>query len=220
MQDIGKGIDAAFKVAGMTVVGLAGLALFTGVRGCVQARALRNPDFLQMQGGFAVNHYSQVSRYDVEKEDPSVRDYLNIADQQDIELTLHLRDGEDSSIATFIDLDGNMVAVKRTVEDGGGIVAVPLTQVSGVALYEPDSYGRYVAVARDNLTPLYVEDAAELSHFSSYHAVVLASFNDGTQLLRIIAAIDAEVDDDKWLLDYDRGIDTVVQDNDVIYLGR
>ena len=221
---IGEGIAKAFKIAGVTIVGAAAFGLFTGVRGCMRGQALNNPDFLQMRGGgFAVNHYSNISRYDIEKEDPDVQDYLKIADEQDIELTLHLRDGEDnSSIATFIDLDGNMVAVKRTAEDGGGdVVAVPLTQVSGVALYDPDIYGHYVAVNKDKLIPLYAEYAAELSYFPKYHALVLASFSDNYQLLRVFAAIDADetVDNDGWLLGFDKGIDVMVSDADSIYRG-
>lgn len=225
VQDIGKSLDKVFKVAGVTIVGtgLVGLALFTGVQAAVQVRALRNPDFLQMRdGGMAVNHYSNISRYDVEEKDPSVRDYLEIADKQDIELTLHLRDDKgNSSIATFIDLDGNTVAVKRTTADGNGVFEVPLTQVSGVALYEPDIYGHYAAVGKDKLTLLYAEDTAELSYFSKYHALVLASFSDNFQLLRIIAAIDGgdgdTVDNDRWLISYDRGIDAMVRNIDVVY---
>ena len=220
---IGEGIAKAFKIAGVTIVGVAAFGLFTGVRGCMRGQALRNPDFLQMRGGgFAVNHYSNISRYDVEKEDPSVQDYLKIAAEQDIELTLHLRDGEDnSSIATFVDLDGNMVAVKRTAEDGGDVVDVPLTQVSGVALYEPDIYGHYVAVNKDKLLPLYAEDALEVSYFPKYHALVLASFSDNYQLLRVFAAIDADetVDNDGWLLGFDKGIDVMVRDVDIVYRG-
>ena len=220
---IGEGIAKAFKIAGVTIVGVAAFGLFTGVRGCMRGQALNNPGFLQMRsGGFAVNHYSNISRYDIEKEDPDVQDYLKIADEQDIELTLHLRDGEDnSSIATFIDLDGDMVAVKRTAEDGGGVIAVPLAQVSGVALYEPDSYGHHVAVNKDKLIPLYAEDATELSYFPKYHALVMASFSDNVQLLRVFAAIDADetVDDDGWLLGFDKGIDVMVSDADSIYRG-
>ncbi len=217
------GVGGFFKTVGGVLVGLTALAMFAGVRGCMRGQALNSPDFLQMRsGGFAVNYYSNLSRYDVEKEDPSVQDYLKIAAEQDIELTLHLRDGEDnSSIATFIDLDGNTVAVKRMAEDGGGVVDVPLTQVSGVALYDPDIYGHYVAVNKDKFIPLYAEYAAELSYFPKYHALVLASFSDNYQLLRVFAAIDADetVDNDGWLLGFDKGIDVMVSDADSIYRG-
>lgn len=220
---IGKAISGVIKVGGTAIVGLMAFGLFTGVRGCMHARALRNPDFLQMQDGVAINHYSHISRYDIEEKNPSVRDYLKIADKQDVALLLHLRDSTGNSrIATLVDHAGNTAEVRYTEKDGGGTVEVPLTQISGVALYKPDIYGRYVAVARDKLIPLYSEDSAELSYFYfyKYHALVLASFSDDFQLLRIFAAIDAAdetIDNDGWLLGLDRSIDVVVRSEDIVY---
>ena len=222
--DFGFGVLVkGFKIGVVAVAGLTVFGVFTTIRGCGYARVLKKPDFLQMQGGdYAVNHYSQISRYDVEKENPSVSSYLKIADKQDIGLTLLLRDAEGSSIATLVDYRAlkKTVKIRYMAEDGGEVVSVPLTQVSGVALYEPDRYGRYVGVERDSLTPLYVEDATELSHFNKYHGIVLASFSDGTQLVRVMVGIDGDAaNEEGWLMGFERGIDALVQNRDIIDQG-
>lgn len=217
-----SGVWTTFKVGATVIVGLTAFGVFTGVRSYMLARSLRNPDFLQIHGGsVAINHYSHISRYNVEKEYLSVRDYLKIAAKQEVALMLRLRDSAgNSSIATLVNLSGNTVEVRHPEEDGGGVAEVPLAQISGVALYEPDSHGRRVVITKDKLIPLSPEDAAELSRFSEYHALVLTSFSDGLQLLRIFAAnnVNETVDNDGWLLDLDRGIDVIAHSEDVTYL--
>ena len=218
---IGHTIDGVLK-AGAKTIALTALVVTAGlgVRGCMQARELRNPDFLQLRGGgVAVNHYSHISRYEVEKKDPQVRDYLKLADEQDINLLLHLRDSEDnSSIATFVDLDGDVVKIMHRAEEDGAVVNVPLAEVSGVALYEPNNYGHYVGVVRDKVVPLFPEDAAEFASFSRYYALVQSSFSDGYQWLRVFALADVneEVDNDVWLLGLERGFDVMAQRGDMI----
>ena len=219
---IGRELNRLFKF-GAKAIAVTGIAVTVGafgIRGCVQSRALQRPDFLSLRGGgAAVNHYSHISRYDVEKKDPQVRDYLKLAAKQDIGLTLHVRDSEgNSSIATFVDLDGKVVKIRPMAEEDSEVVAVPLAQVSGVALYEPDNYGHYVGVMRDRVIPLFPEDAAEFANFSRYYALVQSSFSDGYQWLRVFALADVSeaVDNDGWLLGLERGFDVMVQRGDMI----
>ena len=149
-----------------------------------------------------------------------MRNYLKIAAEKDVELTLHLRDDMgNSTVVAFIDLDGNTVSVKNIMEGGSGVFNVPLTQVSGVAFYEPERYGHYVGVSKDKLSLLYPEDDLEMSYFSRYHAIVLASFSDDFQLLRVISAIDVDKDigSEGLPLGFDKGIDAIVHNSDIIY---
>ena len=117
---IGRALErmVTFGIKAVVATGIVVTVAGMGMRGCMQARELRNPDFLSLRGGgAAVNHYSHISRYDVEKKDPQVHDYLKLAAKQDIGLTLHLRDSEGNSrIATFVDLDGEMVKISHLAE--------------------------------------------------------------------------------------------------------
>ena len=95
---------------------------------------------------------------------------------------------------------------------------MPLAQVSGVALYEPDNYGHYVGVTRDQVIPLFPEDAAEFASFSRYYALVQSSFSDGYQWLRVfaLAEVSEAVDNDSWLLGLERSFDVMAQRSDII----
>lgn len=218
MYGIGQSINTLFKAAGVTIAGLtvvSAVSIFS-IRGCMRAQALEKPDFLQTRDGMsAVNHNSHLSRYDVEKERPDVREYLEFAEAKDITLTLRLSDdASNSSIVNFVALDKDTVTV--TSMSGETLRFVPITQVSGVAVYDPDSYGHYVVVNADHLQSIGGDSERPpfSYYFDNYHALVLASFSDNSSLLQILAAENDAVGEDgvgTWLT-HDDNMLVVVKD--------